>query len=63
MRRVSDPNDPHRYDDMLKMKRPVSKNHPRMPQIERAAQFKPFAALSGYEEALAEVEKEVQQEQ
>ena len=35
------------YDDILSMPRPVSKRHPRMGAAERAAQFLPFAALTG----------------
>ena len=33
----------------------VSKKHPQMPMEERAAQFAPFAALVGYEEAVEEM--------
>ena len=36
----------NKYEDMLDMKRPVSKKHPPMPIKDRAAQFAPFAALS-----------------
>lgn len=43
-----------KYEDMLHLPHPVSAKHPPMPQTNRAAQFMPFAALSGYEEALAE---------
>lgn len=43
-----------KYEDMLDMKRPVSKNHPPMPIKDRAAQFAPFAALSGHRQALEE---------
>ncbi|MBR0427687.1 MAG: hypothetical protein IJK18_05775 [Clostridia bacterium] len=32
----------------------LSKNHPQMPMEERAAQFAPFAALVGYEDAVEE---------
>lgn len=41
--------DPHRYDDMLYMEHHVSKHHPPMSLYNRAAQFSPFAALTGYE--------------
>lgn len=41
--------DPHRYDDMLYLEHPTSKSHPRMSALNRAAQFSPFAALTGYE--------------
>ena len=42
------------YDDMLELPLPVSKTHPQMPRRDRAAQFAPFAALTGYEEAVRE---------
>ena len=34
-----------------------SKKRPHMPMINRAAQFSPFAALSGYDEAVRETER------
>ena len=43
-----------KYDDIIHLSRPVSKSHPPMLRSERAAQFSSFAALSGYEEAVAE---------
>ena len=43
-----------KYDDIISLPRPVSKAHPPMPRAERAAQFSSFAALSGYEDAVAE---------
>ena len=46
--------DPRRYDDMIDMERPVSKTHRPMPMAERAAQFSPFAALTGYDAAVRE---------
>lgn len=53
MRQVSkDMNDEHRYDDMVHMNKPVSKNHRLMPMLDRAAQFAPFAALTGYNESI-----------
>lgn len=42
------------YEDILHAARPVSRRHPPMPREKRAAQFMPFAALSGYEEAIGE---------
>lgn len=42
------------YDDMLNFPHPVSEKHPRMPILSRAAQFSPFAALTGYEAAVQE---------
>ena len=43
-----------KYEDMLDMKRPVSKKHPPMPIKDRAAQFAPFAALTGHQAAIEE---------
>ena len=42
------------YDDIINLPRHVSKRHPPMPLSKRAAQFSPFAALTGYEEAVRE---------
>ena len=42
------------YDDIIDRPRPVSKKHPPMPLTKRAAQFLPFAALSGFEGEIAE---------
>ncbi|MBR2561199.1 MAG: hypothetical protein IKE31_03515 [Eubacterium sp.] len=41
-----------KYDDIINLPHPVSKRHPPMPMQNRAAQFAPFSALSGYEEAV-----------
>lgn len=55
MRTVSkDQNDEHRYDDILTLPHHVSINHPQMSKEQRAAQFSPFSALTGYEESIAE---------
>ncbi len=43
-----------KYDDIINMKRPVSVKHPPMPMSDRAAQFSPFAALTGYDAAISE---------
>lgn len=43
-----------RYDDIIHLERPVSRQHPPMPLKERAAQFSPFAALTGYEAVIRE---------
>lgn len=42
------------YDDIIDLPHHVSTVHPRMPRADRAAQFSPFAALQGYEEAIVE---------
>lgn len=49
--------DLHHYDDIIDMPRHVSKRHPQMPIANRAAQFTPFAALTGHKEALVELER------
>lgn len=43
-----------RYDDIIDLPHPVSQRHPRMPLADRAAQFSPFAALTGLDAALQE---------
>ncbi len=48
------PDDPHRYDDLIHLPHHVSGKHPQMSMEGRAAQFSPFAALTGYGEAVAE---------
>ncbi len=40
------------YSDIIDLPRPVSQKHPRMSMAERAAQFSPFAALTGHAEAV-----------
>lgn len=39
------------YEDIIRLPRPEMR-HPRMPMEKRAAQFAPFAALTGYEDAI-----------
>ncbi len=43
-----------KYDDLLHLPHPTSAKHPRMPLHDRAAQFAPFAALTGYGDTLLE---------
>jgi hypothetical protein len=42
------------YDDIINMPHHVSKTHPQISMHDRAAQFSPFAALTGYDEAVDE---------
>ncbi len=42
------------YDDIIDLPRHVSRTHPQMPMEERAAQFSPFAALTGYGDVIQE---------
>lgn len=49
--------DEHCYDDIIDLPHHVSLTHPRMSRSDRAAQFSPFAALTGYSDAIREVER------
>lgn len=49
----------HTYDDIIHLEHPMSKRHPRMSMHDRAAQFSPFAALTGYGDAVDETVREV----
>jgi len=42
------------YADIINQSRPISPKHPPMSMLNRAAQFSPFAALTGYEAAVQE---------
>ena len=45
------------YKDIINLPHPEPVGHPRMSMEKRAAQFSPFAALTGYEEAIQETER------
>jgi hypothetical protein len=42
------------YSDIINLPHHVSRNHPQMPMMARAAQFAPFAALTGYDAVIHE---------
>ena len=44
----------NRYDEIINLPHHVSKTRPQMPLSDRAAQFAPFAALTGYDSAIKE---------
>lgn len=46
------------YDDIINLPHPVSQRHPQMSMHDRAAQFSPFAALTGHGAAIEETERE-----
>lgn len=50
---MNNPNS-HKYDDIIHLPHHISKKHPQMPPLNRAAQFSPFAALTGYDDAIRE---------
>lgn len=43
-----------KYDDIINLPHHVSLTHPHMSRLDRAAQFSPFAALTGYDSAIKE---------
>lgn len=51
------------YDDIIHLPHHEPTTHPRMSRRARAAQFAPFAALTGHAEALRQVERQVLSEQ
>ena len=44
----------NQYEDIIKLPHHVSPTRPQMPMSDRAAQFAPFAALTGYDAAIKE---------
>lgn len=51
----------HKYDDIINLEHHISKTHKQMSMQNRAAQFAPFAALTGYEEAVKETARFTEQ--
>lgn len=51
----------HRYDDIIDMPHHQSRRHPHMSRHKRAAQFMPFAALSGYDQVIAQTAHDVEE--
>ena len=51
------------YDDIINLPHYEPKHHPRMSMWNRAAQFAPFAALTGYDAAIQEVTEQREQSQ
>lgn len=47
------------YMDIIGQKRPISKKHPAMSRQDRAAQFAPFAALTGHGDAIRQTAEKV----
>lgn len=46
-----------KYKSIIDHPHHVSSTHPQMPMINRAAQFSPFAALTGYDDQIAETSR------
>lgn len=51
----------NKYDDIIHLPHPESKKHPRMSLHDRAAQFSPFAALTGHSAAIDETARLTEQ--
>ncbi len=49
------------YDDIIHLPHPVSARHPQMSLSDRAAQFSPFAALTGHGSAIAETARQTKE--
>lgn len=47
----------NKYEDIINLPHHISKTHPQMSIEQRAAQFAPFAALTGFEDEIAETER------
>lgn len=47
-----------KYDSIIGLPHYEPRRHPRMPMESRAAQFAPFSALEGFDEALEETAKQ-----
>ena len=50
------------YEDIIQLPHPEAKKYPRMTMAQRAAQFNPFAALTGYEEEVEETGRYTEEE-
>lgn len=46
------------YEDLIGLPHHISKKHPQMAVSDRAAQFSPFAALTGYDDTLKETARQ-----
>ena len=51
------------YGDIIDLPHHVSNKHPQMSRINRAAQFAPFAALTGYDDLIRESARETETRQ
>lgn len=60
MKGVESNDRPGRYDDIISLPHPDPKTHLRMGMSQRAAQFAPFAALAGFDEAIEEVRRDIE---
>lgn len=59
----SDKMNSSRYDNIINLPHHTSKRHPPMSRESRAAQFSPFAALTGYDALIAETDRQTDERQ
>lgn len=52
-----------KYGDIIHLPHHVSRKHPQMSLNDRAAQFSPFAALTGYGEKIKEAERYIEEDE
>lgn len=55
---MSRKNQEKNYENIIRLPHHISKSHPPMPISDRAAQFAPFAALTGYGEVIKETARQ-----
>ena len=48
-----------KYADIIDLPHPTSRRHPRMPMLDRAAQFAPFAALTGFGDVIDDTSRKI----
>ena len=48
-----------KYADIINLPHPTSKRHPRMSMLDRAAQFAPFAALTGFGDVIDDTSRKI----
>ena len=53
----------NQYDEIINLPHHVSKKHPQMSMYARAAQFAPFAALTGYDDIIEEAARKINEEE
>lgn len=51
----------HKYDDIINLPHHVSAKHSQMALLDRAAQFSPFAALTGHEDSIRETARRTEE--
>lgn len=53
-------NSSKKYEDIINLPRPISSTRAKMSMHDRAAQFSPFAALTGYDDSIKEASRHIE---